>query len=64
MLTRTPRLGESHPTRGPNRLTQPNISAVNLYESSSMTIVKGIDTVEASSADFHLPPELGINQVS
>ena len=48
---------------GPKRLTQPEISAINLDESSSIPSVKLMDTVEAISEDIHLPPELGINQV-
>ena len=32
-LTRTQRLGEYQPTRGPKRLIQPNILSVNIYES-------------------------------
>ena len=57
-------MGEYHPTRGPKRLTQPDSSAVNIDESSSMPGVEGVDPVEASSAALHLPPEVGINQVS
>ena len=59
----TPRLGESHPIRGSKRLDQPKISDVNLYESSSMASVKGMDPVEASSEALSFPPEVGINQV-
>ena len=42
-LTHTPRLGDSHPTRGPKRLDQPEISYVNLDESSLMSSVKSMD---------------------
>ena len=62
-LTHTPRLGEYQPKRVPNRLDQTNSSAVNLDESSSMTSVKGMDPVEASSSALHLPPYVGINRV-
>ena len=48
-LTHTPRLGYYKPTRVPKRLTQPYSSSVNIYESSSMTSLKGRYTVEASS---------------
>ena len=56
-------MGEFQTTRGPKRLDQPKISAVNIYEYSSRTSAKGMDLVEAISADLHLPPELGIKQV-
>ena len=62
-MTRTPTLGESHPTRVPKRLAETDISAVNLDKSSSMTSVKGMDPLEASSSAIHLPSEVGINQV-
>ena len=62
-LTRTPIMGEYHPTMVPNRLTQPYSSAVNLDESSSMPSVKGIDPYEASSAALHLLSEEVINKV-
>ena len=62
MLTHTLRLGESQPTRGPKRLAQPDYSDVNIYKSSSRPSVKGMDTVEESSADLHLTPEVRINQ--
>ena len=62
-MTHTPRLGEYYPTRGPKRLDQTNSSDVNLYESSSMTSVKGMDPVEANLSALHIPPEVGINQV-
>ena len=48
---------------GTNRLTQPEISAVNRDELSSMPSVKGLDKIEASSAALHIPPEVGINKV-
>ena len=57
MLTYTPRLGESHPIRGPNRLDQTNISDVNIDESSYMTSVKGMDTYEAGSVAIHITIE-------
>ena len=63
MFTRTPRLRDSHTIMGTKRLTQPDISAVNLDKSSSMTGGKGMDPVEVSSAALHLPPEVGIKQV-
>ena len=44
-LTCTPILGEFHPTMGTKRLAQPDISAINLDESSSMPIAKGMDIV-------------------
>ena len=56
-------MGESNTTRGPRRLDQPDRSAVNIYKSSSMLSVKGMNPNEASSAALPLPPELGINQV-
>ena len=62
-LTCTPKLGESRNTRGPKRLAQTDISAVNIDEYPSMPSVNGMDQVKTSSADFHLPPEVGINQV-
>ena len=48
---------------GPTRLAQHNSSAVNLYESSSMSSLKVMDPVEAISAHLNLPPEEDINQV-
>ena len=62
-LSHTPILLESHPTRVPKRLAQPDSLAVDLDESSSMPSVKGMDPDNASSAALHLPPEEGINQV-
>ena len=57
-------MGESHPTRVTKSLAQKDISAVNPDKYSPMPSVKGMDTVEESSAALHLPIELGINQVS
>ena len=54
---------DSQPTRWPKILNQSNSSTVNLYELSSRKIVKGMDIYEATSADLHLPPEVGIHQV-
>ena len=62
-MTSTPRLGMYHPIRVPKSLTQPNISAVNIDESSSMSSEKVMDSVEASLAALLLSPEVGINQV-
>ena len=62
-MTHTPRLGEYQPKRVPDSLDQTNSSAVNIDESSSMTSVKGMDPVEASSSALHLPPYVGINRV-
>ena len=45
------------------RLDQPNSSPINIYESSSIPIVKGMDPYEASSTALHLPTEEWINQV-
>ena len=47
----------------PKRLNQPNISAINLDETSYMPSVEVVDPVEASSEACRLPPEVGINQV-
>ena len=44
--------------------TQPYILAANIGESSYMTSVKGMYTMEKISEDLHLPPEVVINQVS
>ena len=57
ILTHTPILGESQPTRGPKRLDQTDSSDVNLDESSSMPSMKDMDPDEASSEALHLPPE-------
>ena len=51
---RTPILGEYHPTKGPNRLAQPESSAVDLDESSSMPSVKVMDPDEASPEDLQV----------
>ena len=56
-LTHTTILIESHTTRGTKMLAQPDILDVNLYESSSTPILKGMDKDEASSTDIHLPPK-------
>ena len=64
MLTHTPRLRYYHPTRLPQTLTQPYSSASNIGESSYTNSVKGMYTMEKISEYLHLPPEVGINQVS
>ena len=63
MLTCTTRLGESQTTRRPKRLTQPNISVVNIYECSSIFSAKDMDQYEVSSAALENPSENGNNQV-
>ena len=47
----------------PKRLDQPDSSPVDIYESSSMPSVKGVDICEVSSEALHLLLEEGINQV-
>ena len=54
-------MGDYQPTRGPNRLAQPRSADNNIYESSSMPIVKGMDQDETISEALHRPPEEGIN---
>ena len=58
MLTCTTRLEESHTIRETKSLDQTNSSAVNLYEYSSITSVKGMDKAEASSSSLHLSTEV------
>ena len=62
-LNLTERLGESQNTRLPKRLAQPDISVVNIDESSFIPSVKGVDPVEASSEALRLPPLLVINHL-
>ena len=50
-------MGDFQTTSGSKGLTQPDRSAVNLYDSLSMTIVKVIVPYDASSADINLYPE-------
>ena len=54
---------ESHHTRGKKSLNQPERSAINIDESSSIPSVKDMDLDVASLAALHLPPEERINQV-
>ena len=44
-------------------MAQPDSSAVNLADLSSMAIVEGMDTLEVSSEALHFHPEQGINEV-
>ena len=62
-MTHKPILVYSSPTRVPNRLAQPHISYVNIYESLSVPSVKGMDPYESISAALHLPPEESINKL-
>ena len=63
MLTCTTRLGESQTTRIPKSLTQPRISALNIYESSFISSTKDVDQYEVSSVALDNPSEKGTNQV-
>ena len=63
ILIHTTRMEKYQATRVPKRLAQPEISAVNIYESSSMPSVKAMDTDELSSAALHLTPEEEINKL-
>ena len=63
ILTLTPRMGESHITRGLVRLNQPDNSYLNLDEFLYIPSVKCMNPVEASSSALRLLTEVGINQV-
>ena len=62
-LTLATILGEYHQTRGTNRQTKQKISDLNIYNSSYITSVKGLDPLKENSEDLHLPLEEGIKLV-